>query len=472
MLSESYDIPPLELSYIKHNWELKNLMPITLIFGKNGSGKSTYLKTFNRVKNTNTTQSKDFNFKYSVFYILPERTGKFEITNTHPNNIKSQHDNMQFSEANYVANFNEYALLEFNNLFSKIGHKYNKDFKFDLTSDYILNEVSTFFPNYKIEFNTNTSKLDVFIDGEGINSDLLSSGESQLVSICILLLTQIANWKLNNEDGLILFDEPDLHLDPQMQERLALLISNLQKKYNVKFLIATHSIIFMTTLSLLHENVGNIHLDRSKNQLFTKKLNDKMIDFELFLNGKFLMGTLNDIPLLLVEGSDESLIFQTATRSHSFNAYVFPCNGEEIYRYQEFAEKLFSSCYDHNDIFGCALLDSDKKMKTNAQNFIKFIKLPCNESENLYFTNEVLESMIPDKNMLLEKLKKLNIDDKLSDKQNADFKSDIHNAAKELDPDNLTWQERVGKNIGKQRPTGELAHFLGNDLLNVIWPLS
>ncbi|MGY5148614.1 MAG: ATP-dependent nuclease [Candidatus Nitrosopumilus sp. bin_68KS] len=471
-MSEVYDIPPLELSYIKHTWELKNLMPITLIFGKNGSGKSTYLKTLNRVKNTNTTQSKDFNFKYSAFYILPERTGKFEITNTHPSNIQSQQNNMQFSESNYVANFNEYALLEFNNLFSKIGHRYNKDFKFDLTSDYILNEVSTFFPNYKIEFNTMASRLDVFKDGEGINSSLLSSGESQLVSICILLLTQIANWKLNNEEGVILFDEPDLHLDPQMQERLALLISNLQKKYNVKFLIATHSIIFMTTLSLLHKNIGSIHLDRSKKQLFAKKLNDKMIDFELFLNGKFLMGTLNEIPLLLVEGSDESLIFQTATRSHSFNAYVFPCNGDEIYRYQEFAEKLFNSCYDHDNIFGCALLDSDKKMKTTAQNFIKFIKLSCNESENLYFTNEVLESMMPDKTLLSEKLKKLNIGDKLSDKQNADFKPIIHNVAKELDPDNLTWQERVGKNIGKQRPTGELASFLGDDLLNVIWPLS
>jgi len=471
-LTESYDIPPLQLSYIKHSWELKNLMPITLIFGKNGSGKSTYLKTLNRVKRGNETQSTNFQFKYSTFYIMPERTGEFKITNTNPAGMRSQEQEMQVAEKNFVQNFSEYALQQFNSVFTKLGHKYEKGFQFDFTSKYILNEVSKFFPNYKIEFNTDTLQLEITKDGEVINSNLLSSGESQLISICILLLTQIAIWKLDGEEGIILFDEPDLHLDPHMQERLALLISNLQKEYDVKFLIATHSIIFMTSLSLLNENVGNVYLDISKAQLFAKELNKKMIHFELFLNGKFLMGTLNDIPILLTEGPDEALIFQTANRNPYFKAYVFPCGGEEIYRYQEFAENLFDSSYERKKIFGCALLDGDKSVKTKSQNFIKFTKLSCHESENLYFTNEVLESMLPDKAMLSEKLKKLNIDDKLARKRIADFKDDIHRATKELDLDHMTWQERVGKVIGKQRPSGELADFLGNELLNVIWPKS
>lgn len=468
-MEKTYDIPPLQLSYVKHNWELKNLMPITLIFGKNGSGKSTYLKTLNRVKRGNETQSRGFNFKYSTFYILAERTGAFQINNTNPSNIKNQQDEMQFSEKNFVQNFNEYALSQFNTLFAKLGHKYNKELQFEFTSQYILNEVHKFFPNYNIEFNTDVLRLDITKDGEGINSSLLSSGESQLISICILLLTQIANWKLDNEEGLILFDEPDLHLDPQMQERLALLVSDLEKKYNVKFLIATHSIIFMTTLSQLNENVGSIYLDRSKTQLFTKKLHNKMLDFEVFLNGKFLMGTLNDIPMLLVEGKDEVSIFQNANRNPAFKAYVFPCNGEEIYQYQNFAEKLFESSYDNKKIFGCALLDGDKKTSTQPQNFIKFTKLSCHESENLYFTKQVLETMIPDEFELSEKLKKFNISDKLKNKKNADFKEDIHNISKELDPEHITWQERVGKVIGRHKPTGELADFLGEDILNIIW---
>jgi len=470
-LSVYYDIPPLELVQIKQTWEFKNLMPITLIFGKSGSGKSLYLKTLNRVNRETESKPKNFLFNYSTFYIMPERTGEFKITSSHPNQIQANVESMQFSATNFVQNFNEYALQQFNSLSSNIGHKYDKNFQFDIIPKYILSEISKFFPNYKIEFNTSTFELDITLNGEVINSNLLSSGESQLISICILLLTKIANWKLDGEQGLILFDEPDLHLDPQMQERLALFISDLQKKHDVKFLIATHSIIFMTALSLMNKNIGWIYLDRSKTKLFPKKLSNKMISFELFLNGKFLTGTLNDIPMLLVEGKDDELIFQTANRNPYFNAYVFPCGGEEIYQYQEFAENLFRSSYSDEKIFGCALLDADKKLPQNKdQKFIEFIKLICHESENLYFTNEVLESMIPDNTNLSARLQKLKIEDKLNDKIHADFKDVIHQAANELDPEGLTWQERVGKVIGKQRPTGELASFLGEQLLDMLWP--
>jgi len=471
LLSESYDIPEIQLSYINQNWELKNLKPITLIFGKNGSGKSLYLRTLNRVNLENTTQSKDFHFEYETFYILPERTGPFQITNTNPANVQSVQKQMQFSEKNYVQNFNEYALNEFDNFFAKLGHTYEKDIQFEITSKYILNEVRKFFPNYKFEFNNQAKRLDVFGEnGEGIHSDLLSSGESQLISICILLLTKIADWKLSNKKGLVLFDEPDLHLDPQMQERLALLISDLQKEYDVKFLIATHSIIFMTTLSLFNENVGNLYLERSKPKLYAKKLNHKFVDFEVFLTGKFLLGTLNEIPFLLVEGEDELQIFQTANRNPYFKSYVFPCQGNDIYQHQVFAEKLFESVYDNPKTFGVALLDGDKSSKNSPQSFIEFTKLQCLESENLYFSNEVLQDMIPNQSLLSKKIQELGLVEKITNKSKADFKDVIKKAAKELDPESLPWQVRLGKVIGKQRPSGELADMLGTRFLEILWP--
>jgi len=451
-------------------------MPITVIFGKNGSGKTTYLKTLNQVKNTNQPQSENLNsnFKHSVFYILPERTGKFQISDPRVAVTQQQQKDMQYSEGNFVANFNGYVLQQFNALFSKLAFRYKQGMQFDFDSESILNEVSKFFPNYEIKFDSDKLELNILLDGSVINANLLSSGESQLVSICLLLLTQINNWKLEGEEGIILFDEPDLHLDPQMQERLASLISNLQQEYGVKFLITTHSIIFLTSLSLINENVGHVYFDRSKSKLFAKRTNREMYDFYAFLNGKFMIGTLNEIPILLVEGADDELIFQTANRNPHFTSYVFPCKGNKnTINHQKFAEKLFDSSYDKPQNFGCALLDGDSGFPENAdQKFIKFIKLNCKESENLYFTDEVLKSMIPDVSMLSTRLKKLNIDGRLSDKQNSKFKDVIRTAVNELDQDHLTWQERVGKTIGKQRPTGELANFLGCDLLDIIWPSS
>jgi len=46
----------------------------------------------------------------------------------------------------------------------------------------------------------------------------------------------------------------------------------------------------------------------------------------------------------------------------------------------------------------------------------------------------------------------------------------IGEISKILDPKNVHWTIRVGSRIGRAKPTGQLADFLGGDLLASLWP--
>jgi len=73
----TYDLPTIKLDYPKREWSLKRLTPITVLFGKNGSGKSILLRKIREIN------------PEIYHYCVPERGG----------NIAHQY-NMMPDEAN------------------------------------------------------------------------------------------------------------------------------------------------------------------------------------------------------------------------------------------------------------------------------------------------------------------------------------------------------------------------------------
>ena len=55
------------------------------------------------------------------------------------------------------------------------------------------------------------------------------------------------------------------------------------------------------------------------------------------------------------------------------------------------------------------------------------------------------------------------------DRKSGDVKIIINEIAEILDPKKLLWSVRLGKIIGRSRPTGSLAEFLGEPLVNSLW---
>lgn len=76
-----------------------------------------------------------------------------------------------------------------------------------------------------------------FVDTEWyiLHYDELSSGEQSFVSIILLIYSH----DLNN--GLIIIDEPEIHLHPQSQELFIELLEEMKSKQNMQCIIATHA---------------------------------------------------------------------------------------------------------------------------------------------------------------------------------------------------------------------------------------
>lgn len=199
------------------------------------------------------------------------------------------------------------------------------------------------------------------------------------------------------------------------------------------------------------------------------------------LGGHALMGPLFSVPLLLVEGDDDYRIWSEIPRHGKLHIAVIPCDGTEIVNYQKTLEKLFASILDDADRpNGYALLDGDKNIPNYSQKYIKFINLSCHESENLYLTNEVVVELgysswdsarhkiiqeshrFPDKSADL-----INVAN--SNTKTVDCKKVINEIVDILDDKKVLWAQRLGKILGKAGPTGQLADYLGPEIMKELW---
>lgn len=71
--------------------------------------------------------------------------------------------------------------------------------------------------------------------GRKLHFGMLSSGELSFVMIMFGL------YGYDLENGLMIIDEPELHLHPQMQKKFMEMIDELSQHFKMQFIIATHS---------------------------------------------------------------------------------------------------------------------------------------------------------------------------------------------------------------------------------------
>ena len=317
-----------------------------------------------------------------------------------------------------------------------------------------------------------------------INVNGLSSGEAELITVGIDILIMSATWDIKNQENrLILIDEPDAHIHPDLQVRLADFICSVVDKFNIQIVVATHS---TTSLSALgqhgKEKTSVIYLRKNNQEFKAQKFSKSLEEISACLGGHLLMGPLFGAPLILVEGDDDYRIWSQVPRHSNVNIAVMPSNGTEIYDNQKILEKVFGSLCEKK-VLGYALLDGDKSLPQpstqKSQDYIKFIQLSCHEAENLYLTDEVLSNMGKTWEGAKEILKNESVNygnkkediDNLTnaDRKTTDLKQIINEVSKILDNKNVHWTTRVGITLGREKPTGQLAEFLGEQVINAIW---
>ncbi len=170
------------------------------------------------------------------------------LSNYEDNFAKSINQNRDIGTSFVDTSFIKLAYL-FKNHKSKLLDSYKK---------YLLKYLKVNFTVSKINHpNKYMYKLD-FYRVSGIPMKL-SSGEKELFNLISgLILTGVKN-------GIVLLDEPELHLHFQWQQVIIELIDELSKEFKIQFFIVTHSPKFINTTTLakvyrvyMQDNISNI----------------------------------------------------------------------------------------------------------------------------------------------------------------------------------------------------------------------
>ena len=333
-------------------------------------------------------------------------------------------------------------------------------------------------PPYKLFRTTDQTEVGTIDD--------LSSGEAQLITIGLDVLTMGSIWDLEErEQRLILIDEPDAHIHIDLQVLFADFLVQVAEKYTLQLIIATHSTTFMSAVGQFgDDNTSVLYLDRTKTEFEAQPFTAITKELTACLGGHALMGPLFGVPILLVEGDDDYRIWSQVPRHHLTSFAVVPCHGDEIKKYQKSLEQIFAALReDGAPLSGYALIDADKgklqPSEQNPQDHIKYIQLDCHETENLYLSDEVLAAMELAWPAAVEKIQQNtgdygNKSDDLRaadqwDRKTADIKHLINELNAILDPKNVHWTIRTAQTIGRQKPTGMLADYLGREVIEGLW---
>ncbi len=457
-------------------WKLRGLTPMTIVMGKNGSGKSQLLRA---IRNQDASQR---------HYIVPERPGNITYEGSYLVQQSDPATRQNVANANLHAEYRQHVVVRIQTYMAARGSIDRPDIP--LPPKELANLVAPLLPDFALIFRNRNPPYELKRkDTQEVVGQVgqLSSGEAESFALGIDVLTMCAIWKLEERAApLLLLDEPDTHLHPDLQERLADFLCTVSSHFGIQMIVATHSTTLVAGLAHYGaERASLIHMNRREQDLKAEPVSRHERELTAILGGHVLMGPLFGAPIVLVEGDDDYRAWSQVPRQNGPRLAVVPCNGgPEVKQYQRKLEEIFETLSDEaKGLRGYALLDADEALpaeNTHPQKRIKFLQLACHETENLYVADEVLvalghkgwedarskiRSAAPNYGNKRDAL--LAVAD--GDRMTSDLKGIIEPISAILDSKGLNWAFRLGKVMGQNTPTGQLAAFLGPGVMGALW---
>lgn len=247
----------------------------------------------------------------------------------------------------------------------------------------LFEQYNEVFPHLHLSYHKGNGRLTVVNDNsqKSYGPSGLSDGEKQVFSLMADML------QIEDEYSVVVVDEPELNLHPELAERLwTLLESEYQDKY---FLYATHSIQFA-----LRSQVDALYVISSDPNKIRKILDIAEMartDLEKFLGG--VPGILNAGCVVVTEGHEKSFdsIFYRWLLGDG-KVEIFPCGNCDDVR--QVVEKHGLWGQISTDIRLAGVIDadyrSDAALKRRAGN--KLISLSLHEAESYVCIPEVVSS--------------------------------------------------------------------------------
>ena len=280
-------------SYVNQDFEFKR---ITLLTGLNGAGKSSIFQSLrmfrqllenghpviNQYGELNTLNNKNIRNKIFTLTLYIENKEAYKINHDSKDNLTTtegtidsiKNINFAYISANrlgptefqHIRNENtiinnnvgvngEYTL----DILSKYGEEtLPEDFKFAVDKENILTHhvekwLQEISPNIKLATELNKKMNVASFTVNGFTPLNVGFGVSYTLSIIVQLLYSVVLFKLYGTKTVLLIENPEAHLHPKGQTKLAEFIANITN-YGVQIIIETHSDYILDGLRLAVRN--------------------------------------------------------------------------------------------------------------------------------------------------------------------------------------------------------------------------
>lgn len=374
----------------KGGYNLRNIGKVNIILGKNGCGKSTALKAIDIALRTEAGFYK---------YLSPERGGQLSNDPNLENSINVNSPEWFASEfrKNQYQQFKQQSVIQYKKLENLTLKEIEKTQALrddhTYTFDTVVDKINGLLTN--IEIKRTETDFEFFKKGteDKITSSNISSGESELVSLAIECL-YFDKKSLSGQDNILLIDEPDVHLHPDLQVRFSIFIKDLVKENNFKVIIATHSTAFLGALAD-YQDARFAFMQKGQIDFDFKEINETYSRILPIFGAHPLSNLFNESPILLVEGEDDVRIWQQAIRTSINRLKLYPCSVDTIDNlsiYEEEVVSMLNSVYDNAIGYSLRDRDEDEGKINDKPPVIRFC-LTCRNAENLILSDEVLTNL-------------------------------------------------------------------------------
>lgn len=365
--------------------------------GRNGTGKSRFLR---EIEEKNSKKQELFH----VRYVSPERAGTFKRDGTILTHMSNNPDWLRQSRAvNQSSNFKAASamlLREAETLYLRRLAS-TPEIRNDLTRNFEtdrLSKINRLLTNVSLEMGNTDFEFRSLVDGQVVSPDHISSGESEAVALASEILyffDTIDRTRFN----VLLLDEPDVHLHPDLQARLGKLIIAMLEEFKndleiIAVCLATHSSPLVC--SLADSPIVSIGTKRFE----VDKVDLKPTSAELRKVAPFfghpLSLSLSEDAALILEGEDDERVWQQAARTSQGRIKVFPVLAGSVDQQgalETFCGELLGTLYDHPIAF--SLRDGDGVANEPLAHCppVKRYRLQCYAIENALVTDPCLDVM-------------------------------------------------------------------------------
>jgi len=375
-----------------NSFSLENLGKVNIILGKNGCGKSVLLRDIETYSRTNANE----NFG-KISYITPERGGILEYdSNVEQNTVSNIDYTRNTRNSNQFNQFKQQTVANFRNLETLVLREIEKEKRgeTEYTFDSIVAKINTLLDNIEIRREGITFKIYKKNLENAIHSKDISSGESELISLaveCLVFQKEINKDKAN----VLLIDEPDVHLHPDLQVRLMELLTQIsEEEPSINIIIASHSTAILGALN--NNDSTKIAFMKPEQRGIPLKSISKIYKKILPVFGAHPLSNLfNEAPVLLLEGEDDERIWQQSVRTSGGRIKIYPCccgSINKLNEYENEVKDILPSVYDNAKAYSLRDRDDIEEEIEDLPPILR-MRLDCRSSENLLVTDEVLERL-------------------------------------------------------------------------------